>query len=199
MWVCQEKVKHKAGCAAIRAQPAFMQETARRFVKDHRSNTRVEVQGHADMRALSGNAFGQDRLHKVLQRNRDGCRKVVNLHSLESMVNASIEKCVVDKDVSMAYRSWDGAADPYDPVDVSKGDWDANAVTPSAIPEGEADVKEEARDIVPKFMVDVDAESDVVDVDTDTADDAAPVKKEDEPKKLSAPVKGPPRVSHAKF
>ena len=151
VWSSTWSAPHKQGCRALGAQPAYMQETAMKYVKENRAKTRVDIQGHTNMRAFSGNAFGQDRIYKQLQRRRDGCRKVENLLSLH-MVAASVETCVADNDVSVAYRSWEGVADPYDPVDVSLGDWDANAAIPAADSDvDDVEVHEEPA-LVPEFL-----------------------------------------------
>ena len=163
-WTSKWSEAHKQGCRAIGAHPAFMQNTAVQFVREHRSQTRVEIQGHTAMRAFSGNAFGQERIHKQLQRNREGCRKVVNLLTLQSMVAASTEKCVLEGDVALGYRSWAGASDPYD-VDISLGDWDANAPIPEA--DSDADGDEDPVVVVLEESVPPEALPDAVEQVTD--------------------------------
>ena len=140
-WTLIWTEQHKEGCGAIGAQPAFMQHSAVKYIKDHRSLTRTELQGHEKVKAISGNAFGQSRIYKALQRGREGCRRVHNLASLQSMVAASKELCVEQNDVATGYRSW-GAPGAID-VDLRLGDWDANADIPGPErdePESDAEI-----------------------------------------------------------
>ena len=208
-YVTTWKTEHRQGCTSVGKQPAHMQHTALKALMEMApTKTRKEIQIHADVKALSGNAFGEYRLYKKIQRSRGSLpARVGSVEGLKEYIGDLKHRNIVEGDVFTGFRAWIhgvkaevvvtevGTAEvvhaPH--IEADPDEWDADAPIPA--PEaGSVDAMADAQETQaqaeganPHVSLQEDEATDAEILDGDESVSQMPVSQDEPPKKDPEP------------